>query len=86
MGVSSRLTLSHTYSCSYGSLTHAVLLLVARRLLVQHLGEQGGWCKQSNFDLVARVPLIVYVPWLPQSHGVRTTAMVSKTCVDVSTC
>jgi iduronate 2-sulfatase len=41
-----------------------------------HLGEQGGWCKQSNFDLVARVPLIVYVPWLPQSHGVRTSAMV----------
>lgn len=41
-----------------------------------HLGEQGGWCKQSNFDLVARVPLIVYVPWIPQSHGARTTAMV----------
>ena len=41
-----------------------------------HLGEQGGWCKQSNFDLVARVPLIVYVPWLPQSHGKRTSAMV----------
>jgi iduronate 2-sulfatase len=41
-----------------------------------HLGEQGGWCKQSNFDLVARVPLIVYIPWLPQSHGQRTSAMV----------
>jgi len=40
------------------------------------LGEQGGWCKQSNFDLVARVPLIVYIPWLPQSHGQSTTAMV----------
>ena len=41
-----------------------------------HLGEQGGWCKQSNFDLVARVPLIVYVPWLPQSHGVVIDALV----------
>ena len=41
-----------------------------------HLGEQGGWCKQSNFDLVARVPMVVYVPWLPQSHGMRTSALV----------
>jgi len=41
-----------------------------------HLGEQGGWCKQSNFDLVARVPLIVYVPWIKQSHGTRTSALV----------
>ena len=23
------------------------------------------------------MPLIVYVPWLPQSHGVRTSALVS---------
>ena len=41
-----------------------------------HLGEQGGWCKQSNFDIVARVPLIVYVPWLPASHGARSAALV----------
>ena len=39
-------------------------------------GEQGGWCKQSNFDLVARVPLIVYVPWIPQSHGHQSSALV----------
>ena len=28
------------------------------------LGERGMFCKQSNFDLVARVPLMVKVPWL----------------------
>jgi len=41
-----------------------------------HLGEHGVWCKQSNFELVARVPLIVYVPWIPQSHGKKTAALV----------
>eukprot|EP00928_Gymnodinium_smaydae_P062037 TRINITY_DN45983_c0_g1_i1.p1 TRINITY_DN45983_c0_g1~~TRINITY_DN45983_c0_g1_i1.p1 ORF type:complete len:647 (-),score=62.03 TRINITY_DN45983_c0_g1_i1:136-1839(-) len=41
-----------------------------------HLGEHGSWCKQSNFELVARVPLIVSVPWLPQSHGTKTGALV----------
>jgi len=41
-----------------------------------HLGEHGVWCKHSNFELVARVPLIVYVPWLPQSHGKRSSALV----------
>ena len=32
--------------------------------------------EQSNFDLVARVPLIVYIPWLPQSHGQSSDALV----------
>lgn len=41
-----------------------------------HLGEHGLWCKQSNFELVARVPLIVSVPWLSQSHGKRNDAIV----------
>ena len=41
-----------------------------------HLGEQGAWCKQSNFDLVARVPLIVYVPWITASHGQTSDALV----------
>ena len=40
------------------------------------LGEHGGYCKQNNFDLVARVPLIVKVPWLPATHGVRSQALV----------
>jgi iduronate 2-sulfatase len=41
-----------------------------------HLGEHGQWCKQSNDELVARVPLLVHVPWLPQSHGKRIGALV----------
>ena len=41
-----------------------------------HLGEQGGWCKQSNFDLIARVPLVVHVPWLPVSQGKKSKALV----------
>eukprot|EP00756_Hemistasia_phaeocysticola_P024465 Hpha_TRINITY_DN1594_c0_g1::TRINITY_DN1594_c0_g1_i1::g.57146::m.57146/K01136/IDS; iduronate 2-sulfatase len=40
------------------------------------LGEHGGYCKQNNFELVARVPLIVKVPWLPATHGVRSQALV----------
>ena len=40
------------------------------------LGEHGVYCKQHNFELVARVPLVVHVPWLPQSHGKRTSAFV----------
>jgi arylsulfatase A-like enzyme len=32
------------------------------------------WCKQSNYDLVARVPMMVHVPWMPSSQGTRTRA------------
>ena len=34
------------------------------------------WCKQACFDLVARVPMMMHVPWMPQSQGVRTAALV----------
>jgi len=39
-----------------------------------HLGERGLWCKQSVFDLVARIPFMIHVPWMPASQGTRTLA------------
>lgn len=41
-----------------------------------HLGEHGEWEKKSNFDLVVRVPLMIHVPWKPQSQGQKTEALV----------
>jgi len=41
-----------------------------------HLGEHGEWEKKSNFDLVVRVPLMIHVPWMPDSWGKRTSGLV----------
>jgi iduronate 2-sulfatase len=41
-----------------------------------NLGDHGMWCKQSNFETTTRAPLLFHVPWLPQTFGVRTNAMV----------
>jgi arylsulfatase A-like enzyme/O-glycosyl hydrolase len=30
-----------------------------------HLGENGQWCKHSNFELDTRIPLLIHVPWMP---------------------
>lgn len=34
-----------------------------------HLGEHNMWAKQALFENVSRVPFLVSVPWLKQSHG-----------------
>jgi arylsulfatase A-like enzyme len=39
------------------------------------LGEHGGWCKHTNFELDARVPLIIRSPQQQQT-GARTRALV----------
>ena len=41
-----------------------------------HLGEQGQWCKHTNFENATRVPLIVSVPSGHPKPAVKTDALV----------
>ena len=34
------------------------------------------WSKMSVFDLATRIPLLVSVPWVTQTHGQRSNALV----------
>ena len=46
------------------------------------LGEHGIFCKQANFELETRVPLILRVPWLAGGSGGGATAELAE-LVDV---
>lgn len=39
------------------------------------LGEHNEWCKMTNFELGTRVPMMIRVPWKPESMGKRTFAL-----------
>lgn len=41
-----------------------------------HLGEYAMWEKRSNWELATRVPLIIRAPWIPNSAGKRSNALV----------
>lgn len=41
-----------------------------------HLGEYAMWEKRTNWELATRVPLIMRVPWLKNSVGKRSRALV----------
>ena len=39
------------------------------------LGEHGDWSKAGNWELDARVPLLIRAPWLQGTQGKRTRAL-----------
>eukprot|EP01043_Picozoa_sp_COSAG02_P060502 COSAG02_NODE_7921_length_2785_cov_1.825763_1_plen_62_part_10 len=40
------------------------------------LGELNEWSKKTNTELATRVPLLIRVPWLKASVGVRSQVLV----------
>lgn len=42
----------------------------------QHVGEHNLWEKMTNFELGVRIPFLIKVPWLAQSVGLRSEALV----------
>ena len=43
-----------------------------------HLGELDAWCKQTNWELATRIPLIIRAPWKPSSQGKNSYALVES--------
>jgi iduronate 2-sulfatase len=50
-----------------------------------HLGDHGMWCKHTNYEQAARIPLIVVAPGVPQP-GVRTLALAESVDVYPTLC
>merc|ERR1712100_815574 len=46
-----------------------------------NLGDHEMWCKQAAYETTARTPLLMHVPWMPETFGRRTNALVEM--VDV---
>ena len=42
------------------------------------LGEHDSWHKQTNWELAARVPMIIRAPWKPASQGKNSYALVES--------
>merc|ERR1711907_839442 len=42
-----------------------------------HLGEQGEWCKRTNWELAVRVPFMIRSPKHPDSAG-KSTAVLAE--------
>jgi iduronate 2-sulfatase len=40
-----------------------------------HLGDMGVWGKATNYEIAARVPFMIYAPWM-KSKGQKTKALV----------
>ena len=43
---------------------------------IRCVGRHGAWCKQSNFESVARVPLLLHVPGISPSRSSALVEMV----------
>eukprot|EP01050_Picozoa_sp_SAG11_P013773 SAG11_NODE_1633_length_4542_cov_4.532298_2_plen_240_part_00 len=52
-----------------------LLCLCLRLCAGLKLGEHGDWSKCTNWEIDARVPLIIRAPWLRASIGARTNAI-----------
>ena len=42
------------------------------------LGEHDSWHKQTNWELAARVPMVIRAPWKPKSQGKNSYALVES--------
>lgn len=49
-----------------------------------HLGDHGMWCKHSNYEQAARIPVIVYTPGM--KAGARTSAMIETVDIYPTLC
>ncbi len=50
-----------------------------------HLGDHGMWCKHTNYEEAARIPLIICVPGL-ETHGDRSSSLVESVDVYPTLC